>query len=178
MEANAGMQARSGRHNSEIRDSGMHAPVSDLNQKKLIKGVLIITALALISAVLITFLTLSSVHVGNPRVGMVMASICCLLITPPISYYHLRVSQQLEIRERHLEELNQKLQTALAEVKELGGMLPICSSCKKIRDDAGYWQQLEDYISLHSNADFTHSLCPDCAGRIVSRIPKSGGWDS
>ena len=61
-----------------------------------------------------------------------------------------------------LEEKNLSLQAALADVKTLSGLLPICSSCKKIRDDQGYWEQLEVYIDRHSNAQFSHSLCPQC----------------
>jgi hypothetical protein len=60
------------------------------------------------------------------------------------------------------EELILELQNALTEVKKLSGMLPICSSCKKIRDDEGYWQQIEEYIRNHSEADFTHGICNDC----------------
>tara|TARA_B100000614_G_scaffold242341_1_gene244245 strand:+ start:486 stop:1625 length:1140 start_codon:yes stop_codon:yes gene_type:complete len=56
-----------------------------------------------------------------------------------------------------------ELETALAQIKTLGGMLPICSACKKIRDDQGYWQALETYIETHSDALFSHSMCPDCA---------------
>lgn len=55
------------------------------------------------------------------------------------------------------------LQNAMADVKALSGLLPICSSCKKIRDDQGYWNHLETYISSHSDANFTHGICPDCA---------------
>jgi PAS domain S-box-containing protein len=58
------------------------------------------------------------------------------------------------------------LQRALNEVKTLSGLLPICSSCKKIRDDKGYWNTLEQYIGEHSGAEFSHGLCPDCACRI------------
>lgn len=58
-----------------------------------------------------------------------------------------------------------ELQKALAEIKTLSGLLPICSSCKKIRDDKGYWNQLETYISKHSEAMFSHSICPECAKR-------------
>jgi len=58
---------------------------------------------------------------------------------------------------------NQALEKLLAEVKTLGGMLPICSHCKKIRDDKGYWNQLEAYLHEHTDADFTHGICPDCA---------------
>lgn len=51
-------------------------------------------------------------------------------------------------------------------IKTLRGMLPICSSCKKIRDDAGYWNQIEAYLSEHSEAEFTHSICPECLRRL------------
>ncbi|MCP3951301.1 MAG: hypothetical protein GY697_03665 [Desulfobacterales bacterium] len=56
-----------------------------------------------------------------------------------------------------------ELQTALADVKTLSGLLPICSVCKKIRDDTGYWNQIEAYIHKHSGTRFSHGICPDCA---------------
>lgn len=64
------------------------------------------------------------------------------------------------------DELILNLQKALAEVKTLSGLLPICSSCKKIRDDEGYWQQIEKYIRDHSEADFTHGICNECAKEL------------
>lgn len=68
--------------------------------------------------------------------------------------------------EAEKERLIAKLEKALEEIKTLKGILPICSSCKKIRDDKGYWQQIESYISDHSDAEFTHSLCPDCIKKL------------
>lgn len=68
--------------------------------------------------------------------------------------------------EERVSERTTELQHAIDSVKVLRGLLPICSSCKKIRDDQGYWTQLETYIHLHSEADFTHGLCPDCAERL------------
>lgn len=59
-----------------------------------------------------------------------------------------------------------ELETALSEVHTLKGFLPICSSCKKIRDDSGYWNQIETYIQSHSDAEFSHSICPDCMEKI------------
>lgn len=59
---------------------------------------------------------------------------------------------------------------ALAEVKVLSGFLPICASCKNIRDDKGYWKQIESYISHHSEAQFSHSICPDCAKRLYPEL--------
>ncbi|HXW00169.1 MAG TPA: response regulator [Anaerolineae bacterium] len=65
-----------------------------------------------------------------------------------------------------LRRLNKELQAALAKVKMLSGLLPICASCKKIRDDKGYWQQVEVYIQDHSEAEFTHGFCPDCLAKL------------
>jgi len=65
-----------------------------------------------------------------------------------------------------------EIQKGLSEVKLLSGLLPICASCKKIRDDKGYWKQMEAYISAHSEAQFTHGICPECAKRLY---PKD--WD-
>jgi PAS domain S-box-containing protein len=59
-----------------------------------------------------------------------------------------------------------ELTDALAKIKTLSGLLPICASCKKIRDDRGYWQKIEAYISAHTNAEFTHGICPDCFIRL------------
>lgn len=61
------------------------------------------------------------------------------------------------------EELILNLQKALADVKKLSGMLPICAWCKKIRNDEGYWQQIDAYIKSHTDLDFTHGICNDCA---------------
>ncbi len=72
-------------------------------------------------------------------------------------------------RKRTLEEqirLISQLQEALAHVKQLSGLLPMCASCKKIRDDKGYWNQLEAYISDHSEADFSHGICPECVRKL------------
>jgi PAS domain S-box-containing protein len=65
--------------------------------------------------------------------------------------------------EQERRQLHQRLFAATDEVRMLGGMLPICASCKRIRDDQGYWEQVETYISKHSEIIFSHSLCPECA---------------
>ena len=64
------------------------------------------------------------------------------------------------------ESLIRELQNALSKVKTLGGLLPICSKCKKIRDDKGYWKQIESYIMDHSNVEFSHGICLDCAKKL------------
>lgn len=68
------------------------------------------------------------------------------------------------------EQLIAELQDALAKVKTLSGLLPICSSCKRIRDDKGYWNQIEVFIQVHSDAEFTHSVCPECMKRLYPEI--------
>jgi PAS domain S-box-containing protein len=67
-------------------------------------------------------------------------------------------------------QLIQELQAALANVKSLSGLLPICSGCKKIRDDKGYWSQVESYVQMHSEATFTHGLCPDCIKKYYPEL--------
>ena len=68
-----------------------------------------------------------------------------------------------------------KLQDALEEIKVLHGMLPICACCKKIRDDSGYWHQIESYIAKHSEANFTHGVCPECKEKLLG-YKKKNNW--
>lgn len=77
-----------------------------------------------------------------------------------------RMVENLGQTEREREKLVGKLQEALATIKTLEGILPICSCCKKIRDDEGYWNQIETYISKHTDAVFSHGLCMDCAKKM------------
>jgi PAS domain S-box-containing protein len=74
--------------------------------------------------------------------------------------------------------LIQQLQDALANVKTLRGLLPICASCRKVRDDQGYWSQIEVYVRDHSEADFSHGLCPDCMQRLYGDLLESDGAPS
>jgi len=90
-----------------------------------------------------------------------------------------KCSEVIEYRRAHKrflaerEKLIADLQKALAEIKTLQGILPICSFCKKIRDDKEVWTQLEHYISEHTDARFSHSFCPDCARKMYSEyFPK------
>jgi hypothetical protein len=80
-----------------------------------------------------------------------------------------QLTNEIEIRkktEKEKEGLISELQASLEDVKTLSGLLPICARCKKVRDDKGYWSQIESYIRLHTDADFSHSLCPDCADKL------------
>jgi hypothetical protein len=77
-------------------------------------------------------------------------------------------------RTEELRTRNRELTEAMGRVKQLSGLLPICASCKKIRDDKGYWSQLEHYFSEHSEVGFTHGICPDCAGQFFPGYVKPG----
>ena len=80
------------------------------------------------------------------------------------------MSKTLRRDRDHLEDLvkqrTTELQSALDNVKTLGSMLPICASCKKIRNDDGYWSQIEVYIRDHTNTEFSHGICPECAQKL------------
>lgn len=86
------------------------------------------------------------------------------------------IGNRKEIKHYHEEQerLIQELQAALAKVKLLSGFLPICSSCKKIRDDKGYWQQIESYVRNHSEAEFSHGICPDCFKKLYPGMCHDG----
>jgi len=86
-----------------------------------------------------------------------------------------RLAEDKRRAEEEKERLIVELREALAEVKKLGGLLPICANCKKIRDDTGYWLQVEEYISDHSEAQFTHGLCPDCARKLYPELYDENG---
>ena len=75
-----------------------------------------------------------------------------------------------KLAEDALKEKHNKLLEALKEIKILSGLLPICAACKKIRDDTGYWNQIESYINEHSEAEFSHSICPDCAKNLYPNL--------
>lgn len=84
----------------------------------------------------------------------------------------LLAGHRLHVRQlrRRQEDLRRQVDDALARLKVLGGLLPICASCKKVRDDRGYWNQIESYISEHSEAEFSHGFCPDCEVRYFERF--------
>lgn len=85
-----------------------------------------------------------------------------LVVGAGFGVYRVRVWQLLK-REK---ELKESVDEAFSKIKVLGGLIPICANCKKIRDDQGYWDQLEKYIQTHSEAQFTHGICPDCAKKF------------
>jgi hypothetical protein len=69
----------------------------------------------------------------------------------------------------------ERLEQALSQIRTLRGLLPICANCKKIRDDKGYWNQLESYIHDHSEAKLSHGICPGCMKKLYPGLPENKG---
>jgi len=93
--------------------------------------------------------------------------------TRELTEANLRLRAEIEERARAEEErkrLIAELQRALAEVRTLGGLLPICAWCKRVRDDRGYWSQLEAYLSQHAPVEFSHGMCPDCERKLREQM--------
>ncbi len=81
-----------------------------------------------------------------------------------------RLRRELEEKNTALKKMNMELSGALEEIKTLRGILPICCHCKKIRDDQGYWKQLEAYFDEHAGIEFSHGICPECAKKLYPDI--------
>ena len=80
----------------------------------------------------------------------------------------VRVGERVIALQQALNERIAQLQEALEHIRTLQGILPICAYCKKIRNDEGYWEQVDAYIRAHSDADFTHGICPDCLEKLLA----------
>jgi hypothetical protein len=89
--------------------------------------------------------------------------ISILIVFGYIAYYIETISRKNFI-------VTTQLYNSLSQVKKLSGLLPICASCKRIRDDKGYWAQLETYITKHSDVDFSHGICPECVKKLYPEI--------
>ena len=94
-----------------------------------------------------------------------------------VTYLVRRAQERRETIEAENEQLISALQQSLEEVNILSGMLPICSHCKKIRNDEGYWQQIETYIAERSEAIFSHGICEDCLEKHYPIVDRAKGRD-
>lgn len=90
-----------------------------------------------------------------------MLSISIVLVVL-LLYFSIKRLSELNKSQNLLKIQNKKLQKAMDEIKQLKGILPLCSFCKKIRNDSGYWEQVDRYIMSYSSAEISHSICPDC----------------
>jgi hypothetical protein len=101
-------------------------------------------------------------------ISMLPWSLAFAIFSALVGLFYGKVKQTDEEKSKLIIEL----QEALDRVKTLSGFLPICASCKKIRDDTGYWNQVEVYIRDHSEAEFSHALCPECAKELYPSFYK------
>jgi sigma-B regulation protein RsbU (phosphoserine phosphatase) len=85
----------------------------------------------------------------------------------------VRVGQRMVKLQRSLAARVTQLEEALEHVQRLQGLLPICSYCKKVRNEANYWEQVDSYLSTHSDLDFTHGICPQCEERLMKELDES-----
>lgn len=106
-----------------------------------------------------TFFTENAVHFGAGVTPILLS----LALADRLRVLETRYRSELEAR---VEERTRELQDALDNVRTLKGLIPLCSRCKKVRDDKGYWNSIETYIAEHSDADLSHGLCPQCAGEL------------
>ena len=133
------------RENSMFRERN-HANEALLMENK---KIILLTGFFLLMTVIFAVI-LFNIYSGKKRANS------CLFET------NSKISRQRD----EIEHKNAALQDALNEINTLSGMLPICANCKKIRDDSGYWDEVEGYISKHSDAKFSHSVCPDCVSKL------------
>lgn len=102
----------------------------------------------------------------QPDLGFeVLGLITSLLMVAGVAWIAPIFRSMKDLHDRQ-EKLIEELREAAANINTLKGLLPICSACKKIRDDRGYWSQIETYLGRHSEAEFSHSICPECAEKL------------
>ena len=121
------------------------------------------------AALLSTLLTILGFFLSPPG-----GELWKVLSNRALALFAIWVAAVLLTQRKAVEEKKEKVirerEEALAQIKILRGFLPICASCKKIRDDKGYWNQIESYIRKHSEAQFSHSICPECAAKLYPEL--------
>jgi low affinity Fe/Cu permease len=139
------------------------------------KGVVVTLALIGVSGFFLVFQNMTEIDVlvkflaGSALTVILAYSVGLLRDMYLALMKELRQKEDMKIElERRLSELRK----ARSHVKTLSGLLPICASCKRIRDDMGYWNQIEEYISQHSEAYFSHGLCPECMEKYYPQSEK------
>ena len=148
------------------------APASGAPEPPRVALTLTQIAVRIVGLVFVTELGVMLVlHYVFPRLDRIgEAVVDSLLLIIVVAPFIVSILMQRRQAEQEREAVIQELQAALAKVKTLSGLLPICASCKKIRDDGGYWLQIELYVRDHSDAEFSHGLCPPCARTLYGEL--------
>jgi len=132
------------------------------------KGLISLTIMTLFFIIMFSYpenLLLKAMYPLDFKIRFIIAFLGLTLFSASAEIARVRAT--LKLKER-----NAELKKAITNIKELSGLLPICSHCKKIRDDQGYWSEVEEYLMEHSKADFSHSLCPHCASKLYPEYYK------
>jgi sigma-B regulation protein RsbU (phosphoserine phosphatase) len=154
-------------HKPEIVVSDVRMPALDgIEMSRRIKAMEGGTKIILTTAHSDAAVLLDSIEVGIDKYILKPVDVGVLFTALEQCTETVRLERRIQEQNREKDELIGRLQEALENVRKLSGLLPICSSCKKIRDDKGYWNQIEKYISEHSEAMFSHGICPDCVKKL------------
>lgn len=136
-------------------------------------SILLISIVASITISIAITSIMSIVFHGHVKLDyLITGFVCSAFVATLVTFVVLELLKEIKASETKLRERNSKLKKALAEIKTLQGIIPICSYCKKIRDDKGYWNQLEAYIHTHSEAQFSHGVCPECYISVLEELKK------
>lgn len=129
-----------------------------------------ISLISVASSVMISAMLWRLADLPNMKALLLIAVLCPALIAPPVAWSYCRLITKLHRNKQALEKRNQELADLLADIKSLSRMLPICASCRKIRDDQGNWSKLEAYVEIHAKVEFSHSMCPDCSHNLYPEL--------
>lgn len=136
---------------------------------------LFLSSMTLMLVLLVSASELGDVAFRIQIINTVAFAVVALVLSRIIFYYHIRdfnARVLIEKKNDELETRNEELQSAMSKIKILRGLLPICSHCKKIRDDQGYWKQIETYIQEHSEAEFSHGICQECLEKYYKEFDR------
>jgi len=132
-----------------------------------------VSAFCLVFSISVGAIVFRAFDLPNIQYMLFVCAVCPLVLSTPISYCLFRRIKYDDMKRMELEEAKHMLEKSLSRVKQLSGLIAQCSLCKKIRDDAGYWSQIEAYISQHSQVEFTQHLCPDCTKTYYKKWSKA-----
>lgn len=164
-------------HRPDIVISDVRMPVLDgIEMSRMIKSIDSNIKIILTTAHSDASVLLNSIDAGIDKYILKPVDVDILFSAMETCAETIILERKIQEQNREKDELISRLQDAMENIKKLSGLLPICSSCKKIRDDKGYWNQIEQYIAEHSEAEFSHGICPDCVKKLYPQykhlIPK------
>lgn len=153
-----------------------HSNIAKKGQTKYPPALAIITVLSITTYILSSYYDVFETIAGfvrkYERWQLDECITVALVLVFALTVYSIKRWHELVVKNRTIARKNDELQKAFSEIRQLKGILPICVSCKKIRDDQGYWHQVELYIRDHTEAEFSHSICPECTKKLYPDIDK------